>query len=165
MREPLLLPELARSLRTLGAPRDAAGEAAHSAVFAPLLDARARATTGDVEVALSAMRGEALGVRIEARVADAAESGESDPARARARGARARELLEPLRRELRALDVLAAKARGVSPSSPDWEAWVAQLRRVFSSADDACHALARLLAEPTEMAPARSWFGRLGHRR
>jgi hypothetical protein len=165
MPEPLLLPELARSLRVFGAPRDAADEAAHSAVFAPLLDARARATTGDVEVALSALRGEALGVRIEARVADAAESGESDPARARARGARARELLEPLRRELRALDVLAVKARGVGPTSPEWEAWVAQLRRVFSSADDACRALARLLAEPTETAPARSWFGRLGRRR
>jgi hypothetical protein len=82
MPEPELLPELARSLRAFGAPRDAAGEAAHSAVFVPLLDARARATTGDAEVALSALRGEALGVRIEARVADAAEAGENDPARA-----------------------------------------------------------------------------------
>src|SRR5258708_2036583 len=87
MPEPELLPELARSLRTLGAPRDAAGEAAHSAVFVPLLDARARATTGDMEVALSALRAEALGVRIQARVADAAEARERAPARARARGA------------------------------------------------------------------------------
>ena len=162
MREPLLLPELARSLRTFGAPRDAAGEAAHSAVFVPLLDARARATTGDVEVALSALRGEALGVRIEARVADAAEAGESDPARARARGARARELLEPLRRELRALDTLAVKARGADLTSPEWDAWVAQLRRVFTSADDACRAITRLLAEPVAPAAVRRWFGRPG---
>jgi hypothetical protein len=161
MPERLLLPELARSLRTFGAPRDAAGEAAHAAVFVPLLDARARATTGDMEVALSALRGEALGVRIEARVADAAESGESDPARARARGARARELLEPLRRELRALDALATTARDADLTSPQWEAWVAQLRRVFTAADDACRAITRLLAEPTAP-PTRRWFGRHG---
>ncbi|MDB4887211.1 MAG: hypothetical protein JWN79_2649, partial [Gemmatimonadetes bacterium] len=36
-----LLPELARSLRTLGRPDDAATEAAHAVVFVPLLDARA----------------------------------------------------------------------------------------------------------------------------
>jgi hypothetical protein len=165
MPEPLLLPELARSLRVFGAPRDAASEAAHSAVFTPLLDARARAATGDVEVALSALRGEALAVRIEARVADAAEAGEGDPARARARGARARELLEPLRTELRALDALAVTARGVNPTSPSWDAWVAQLRRVFASADDACRALARLLAEPASPPAARRWFGRSGKQR
>jgi hypothetical protein len=165
MPEPLLLPELARSLRTFGAPRDAAGEAAHSAVFVPLLDARARATTGDVEVALSALRGEALGVRIEARVADAAESGETDPARARARGARARELLEPLRQDLRALDALAVKARGTGPESPEWSRWVAQLKRVFASADDACRAIARLLSEPAAPIPERRWFGWPGKKR
>jgi hypothetical protein len=165
MPEPLLLPELARSLRAFGAPRDAAGEAAHSAVFVPLLDARARATTGDVEVALSALRGEALGVRIEARVADAAEAGETDPARARARGARARELLEPLRLDLRALDALAAKARGTGPDSPEWSGWVAQLKRVFTSADDACRAIAHLLSEPSTPAPERRWFGWPGKKR
>ncbi|NUO95869.1 MAG: hypothetical protein HOQ14_15400, partial [Gemmatimonadaceae bacterium] len=47
MPEPLLLPELARSLRSFGAPRDAAGDAAHEAIFAPLLEARARAELGD----------------------------------------------------------------------------------------------------------------------
>jgi hypothetical protein len=164
MPEPLLLPELARSLRAFGAPRDAAGEAAHSAVFAPLLDARARATTGDVEVALSALRGEALGVRIEARVADAAESGEPDPARARARGARARELLEPLRQDLRALDALAATARGSGAESPEWRGWVDQLKRVFASADDACRAIARLLSEPAAAPTRRRWFGWPGER-
>jgi hypothetical protein len=155
----VLLPELARSLRAFGAPRDAAGEAAHAAVFIPLLDARARATTGDVEVALSALRGEALVVRIEARVTDAAEAGESDPARARARSARARELLAPLRHEMKALDALAVPARGAGATSESWLAWVAQLRRVFASADDACRALARLLAEPASSIPARRWFG------
>ena len=48
MPDRLVLPELARSLRAFGAPRDAAGDAAHDAVFAPLLEARARAELGDV---------------------------------------------------------------------------------------------------------------------
>jgi hypothetical protein len=161
MPEPLLLPELARSLRAFGAPRDAAGDAAHGAVFSPLLDARARAGLGDVETALSALRGEALAVRIRARVAEAASAGAPDAARARARTARASELLEPLLSHLAALDARAAQARGGAPDSPAWLDWVAQLRRVFASADDACRGIARLLAEPAaEATPTRRWFGR-----
>jgi hypothetical protein len=161
MPDQVLLPELGRSLRTFGAPRDAAGEAAHTAIFTPLLDARARAGLGDVEAALSALRGEALAVRIEARVADAAAAGQADPARGRARAARAAELVEPLRTALESLDNLAAKARGGTTEAPAWSEWVAQLRRVFAAADDACRALARLLSEPAHAAePARRWFGR-----
>jgi hypothetical protein len=160
MPERLLLPELARSLRSLGAPRDAAGDAAHDAIFAPLLDARARAELGDVEAALSALRGAPLGTRIAARVAQVAAMGEPDPARARARTARASELIETLLEELAALDALAAPARGGEVDSPAWRTWVAQLRRVFTSADDACRAFARLLAEPSSHAKtARRWFG------
>ena len=161
MPDPRLLPELARSLRAFGAPRDDAGEAAHAAIFSPLLDARARAGLGDVDAALSALRGEALAVRIEARVADTAAAGQRDAARARARAARGAELLEPLRAELVSLDALAVTARGGTTESEGWRAWVAQLRRVFSSADDACRALARLLAEPAGAATAgRRWFRR-----
>jgi hypothetical protein len=160
MPERLLLPELARSLRTFGAPRDAAGDAANDAIFSPLLEARARAELGDVEAALSALRGGPLGTRIEARVTQAAAVAEHDPARARARAARASELVEPLVAELAALDALATGARGGTTDSPGWAAWVAQLRRVFASADDACRALARLLAEPAADArPPRRWFG------
>ena len=156
-----LLPELARSLRAFGAPRDAAADAAHTAIFAPLLDARARADLGDVEAALSALRGEALAVRIEARVAEAAAAGQREPARARARAARATELLEPLRADLAALDAFAGQARGGSAESASWQNWVAQLRRVFASADDACRELAHLLGEPVGAVPApRRWFGR-----
>ena len=161
MPEPLLLPELARSLRAFGAPRDAAGEAAHEAIFSPLLDARARAGVGDVDAALDALGGSALARRIEARVAEAASAGESDLPHARARSARAAELLEPLRAELAALDALAPSARGSGADGPAWRAWVAQLRRVFASADDACRALARLLAEaPADAPTSRRWFGR-----
>jgi hypothetical protein len=161
MPDPLCLPELARSLRTFGAPRDATGDAAHAAIFSPLLDARARAGLGDVESALSALRGETLAVRIQARVTDVAAADQDDPARARARAAMAAELLESLCADLVTLDVLAARARGGTADSPDWLAWVAQLRRVFASADDACRALARLLGEPAGVAkPVRRWFGR-----
>lgn len=161
MPEPVLLPELARSLRAFGAPRDAAADAANTAIFAPLLDARARAALGDVEAALSALRGEALAVRLQSRVAEAAALGQREPAAARARSARAAELLEPLLAELASLDRLAAKARGGSTDAPAWQEWVAQLRRVFASADDACRALARLLGESAEkQARARHWFGR-----
>lgn len=160
MPEGLLLPELARSLRSFGAPRDAASDAANDAVFSPLIEARARAELGDVEAALSALRGGPLGTRIEARVSQAAAAGEQDPARARARAARASELMEPLLAELATLDTLASPAHGGATDSPAWHAWVAQLRRVFASADDACRAVARLLAEPpAEAKPARRWFG------
>jgi hypothetical protein len=160
MPERVLLPELARSLRSFGAPRDAVGDAAHDAIFAPLLEARARAELGDVEAALSALRGAPLATRIAARVAQAAAVGEPEPARARARSARASELIEPLAAELAALDPLAAAARGGETDAPTWQAWVAQLRRVFASADDACRALTRLLAEPSAPArAARRWFG------
>ena len=161
MPEPLVLPELARSLRTFGAPRDAAAESAHAAIFAPLLDARARAGLGDIDVALAALRGEALAIRIEARVSEVAAAKERDPAQARARSARATELMEPLRAALLALDALAARARGATTNETAWHAWVGQLRHVFASADEACRALARLLAEPRdEPARGRRWFGR-----
>jgi hypothetical protein len=161
MPEPVLLPELARSLRSFGAPRDAAGEAAHTAIFAPLLDARARAGLGDVEAALSALRGEPLAMRIAARVSETASAGQMDPARGRARAARASEMIEPLVGELTVLDALAAKARGGSSDSVAWSAWVGQLRRVFATADDACRAVAGLLAERVvDATPSRRWFRR-----
>lgn len=155
------LPELARSLRALGAVRGAAAEAAHAAVFGPLLDARVLAATDGLVGALSAFRGHALGARIVARAADAAREGELDPARARARAARAREAVEPLRAELRALDAIAPASAGtLTPTSPEVLAWLQQLTRVFRSADLACAALARMLGEPVG-APPRGWLGRL----
>jgi hypothetical protein len=162
MPELFLLPELARSLRTFGAPRDAAGEAAHAAIFTPLLDARAHAAAGGLERALSALRGEALAARISAGVSEAAHDTEADPAWARGRSARARELLEPLRAELALLDRLAVRLRDTGATSPERDAWVAQLRRVFTSADDACRGLACLLGEAASPRAGRRWFGRGG---
>ena len=152
-----LLPELARSLRSLGAQRDAATDAAHAAIFQPLLDARARATGERKESVLAALRGNALSARIEAQAVDAAVQGVELPARARALTELTNELIEPLRVALLELDHRAGDA---VDDTAGWDAWVAQLRAVFANADVACQALAKLLAtRETRGAPAR-WFER-----
>jgi hypothetical protein len=159
---PPLLPELARSLRVLGTPRDALAEAAHAAVFGPLLGARARASKGSVAGALAALRGRELMGRIESLARGAAEAGGSDPAHARARVAETAEILDPLRAAFVELDRLGDEmAQGAAATSPEWERWVAQLRRVFTAADLACGNLATLLAAIDET-PVRRWFGGAG---
>jgi hypothetical protein len=157
MPESPLLPELGRSLRSLGTQRDEAGDAAHAAIFLPLLDARARAGSSK-DAALRALRGAALSARIEAQAVDAAVHGIDQPARVRSLSAHTDELIEPLRQALLALDDAAEGARDLAPN---WEAWVAQLRRVFVTADVACQALATLIAS-REMRPTTPrWYGRL----
>lgn len=164
MPEDAPLPELARSLRTFGAAHGAAAEAAHAAVFGPLLDARALAATRGFEGAMMVFRGQALAARIVARAAEAAREGEADAARARARVARAREALEPLSVALRALDtVLPAATADVNVDAlPAAAAWTAHLARTFRIADEACVALARVLAEREDVMTRRRWFGRFG---
>jgi hypothetical protein len=157
-----LLPELARSLRVLGTPRDAVAEAAHTAVFGPLLGARARASKGNVAGALAALHGRELMGRIESLARGAAEAGGSDAARARARVAETAEILDPLRAAFAELDRLGAEVpQAADARSPEWERWVGQLRRVFAAADLACGALATLLLA-AEATPARRWFGGAG---
>lgn len=156
MPEESALPELARSLRTLGAAHGAAAESAHAAVFGPLLDARARAAVSGLDGALAAFRGQALAARIMSRAAEAARASEADAARARARVARARDALEPLRDALHVLDALA------SPETPGAAAWTTQLARVFRIADEACVALARVLGEHEEVVVRHGWLGRFG---
>ncbi len=152
-----VLPELARSLRTLGAPHDAAAVAAHTAVFTPLLDARASAATSDADGAQAALRGSALAARIGAQVVDAAQGDITDPAHARAKMAEADEIMEPLRAALLALDEAVV---GAIPGSEAWDRWVAQLRRVFTTADVACGQLAALLRREDHAPVARRWFER-----
>lgn len=152
-----VLPELARSLRALGAQRDAHSEAAHSAVFVPLLDARTRAGRGSLDKMLAALRGESLSARIEATSVAAATAGVSDAAHVRALSARAVELLEPLRASLAQLDL---RARAVRDDEAAWNDWVAQLRAVFVAADVACSDLARLIRDRATPRPSGSWFVR-----
>lgn len=163
MPEEARLPELARSLRALGAAQGASAESAHAAVFGPLLDARALAATRGLDGAIAVFRGQALAARITARAAEAAREGEPDPARARARVARAREALEPLRDALYALDALTPPfIADVATSSPAAADWTSQLARAFRLADEACVALARVLAEHDEIEVRRGWLGRFG---
>ena len=137
------LPELARSLRTLGVQSDAAGDAAHAAIFQPLLDARARAVGAGPDIILAALRGDALSARIEALAVDAAVQGLVQPAQVRAVTAQTGEAVEPLRDELLALDAAAA---GALEPGAGWDAWVMQLRKVFTTADVVCESLTRLIA-------------------
>ena len=76
------------------------------------------------------------------------------PALARATSAQTGELLEPLRLALISLDEAAA---AVGDDAASWENWVAQLRRVFSCADVACQALARMLAARDELTQRSRW--------
>jgi hypothetical protein len=164
MPEEARLPELARSLRALGCANGPGAESAHAAVFGPLLDARARAAAGGLGEALASFRGQGLAARIMSRAADAARAGVQDAAHGRARAARAREALEPLREALHTLDALAPALPGdsLAPASPAAAAWTAQLARVFRTADDACLALGRALAEQDELPARRGWLGRFG---
>lgn len=152
-----LLPELARSLRSLGAQHDASAEAAHAAIFVPLLDARARAAGADKTVVLAALRGTALAARIEAQAVDAAVQGIDVPALARALTAHSEELMEPLHRALVSLDDVAPAALD---SESAWDEWVARLRAVFTTADVACRALATLIATRQTRTAAPRWFER-----
>src|SRR3954464_6414576 len=142
------LPELARSLRSLGAARDQATQAAHDAVFAPLIAARVRASRSEGRDVVHAFHGASLGEQIERAVMAAATLGTTNPSVARARSARARDALGPLRTALLALDERGAAAASTSPGSESWEVWLASLRRAFAAADDVCGPLAQMLAEP-----------------
>ena len=151
------LPELARSLRSLGVHRGATAEVAHAAIFQPLLEARAHAVGAQMDSVLAALRGDSLSARIEAQAVDAAVQGVEHPAIARALTAQTSELIEPLRAELLALDAAASVARD---GADGWNAWIAQLRRVFGAADVACQALSRLLANRETRSDAPRWFAR-----
>jgi hypothetical protein len=154
------LPELARSLRSLGAARDAAAQAAHDAIFAPLIAARVRASRAEGRDVVHAFHGASLGEQIERAVTAAATLGTTHPAMARARSARARDVLAPLRSALVTLDERAPDAATSAPGSEPWHAWVESLRRAFAAADDACTHLARVLAEPPRERDERGWLGR-----
>lgn len=90
--------------------------------------------------------GHVILARIEERVFEAVSRGIAAPARGRAIAARARDSIEPVRRQLLALDT----------TEEDWSGWVTRLRDVFVAADESCRALATVLADRTQGAP-RAW--------
>jgi hypothetical protein len=154
------LPELARSLRSLGAARDPATQAAHDAIFPPLIAARVRASRAQGRDVVHAFNGTALGEQIERAVTAAATLGTTHPSVARARSARARDVLGPLQAALATLEDRGRSAAPAAPGSEPWEVWVESLKRVFAAADEVCGRLALVLAEPPAEQEERGWFGR-----
>ena len=154
------LPELARSLRSLGAARDPATEAAHDAIFAPLIAARVRAARAEGRDVVHSFGGANLLEAIERGVNAAAAAGTESPAFARARSAAARDAIEPLRAALRSLDERAADAAAGDARSPEWARWIEALRLTFAAADEVCSHLARVLAEPAREERNGHWFRR-----
>ena len=154
------LPELVRSLRSLGAARDPATEAAHDAIFAPLIAARVRAARAEGRDVVLSFHGVVLLDAIERGATTAASAGTKTPAEARARAAAARDAIEPLRGALLSLDEGAAAATAAGMHSPEWALWIAALRRAFAIADETCGQLARVLAEPLREEPESRWFRR-----
>jgi 16S rRNA G966 N2-methylase RsmD len=154
------LPELARSLRSLGAARDPATEAAHDAIFAPLIAARVRAARAEGRDVVHSFRGATLLEAIERGARAAAAVGTERSAVARARSAAARDAIEPLRNALVTLDEGAAAASTAGAHSAEWASWIAALRRAFTAADEACGRLARVLAEPPRQEGNGRWFSR-----
>ena len=154
------LPELARSLRSLGAARDPATEAAHDAIFAPLIAARVRAARAEGGDVVHSFHGAVLLEAIERGATTAASAGTRSAAEARARSAAARDAIEPLRTALLSLDEGAAAASAAGMHTPEWALWIAALRRAFAVADEACGHLARVLAEPLHEEPEPRWFRR-----
>jgi hypothetical protein len=154
------LPELARSLRSLGAARDPATQAAHDAIFPPLIAARVRASRAEGRDVIHAFNGAALSEQIERAVNAAATLGTTHPSVARARSARAKDLLGPLQSAFARLDEQGRAAAAAAPGSEPWERWVGALRRAFSAADEVCGQLARVLEEPAAEPEERGWFRR-----
>src|SRR3954451_12767960 len=98
------LPELSRSLRSLGAARDPATQAAHDAIFPSLIAARVRASRAEGPDVVHAFNGASLREQIERAVTAAATLGTTQAPMARARSARARDAVAPLAAALLVLD-------------------------------------------------------------
>jgi hypothetical protein len=156
----LPLPELLRSLRTLGAARDAASQAAHDAIFAPLIAARLRASRAEGRDVVRSLHGATLAESIERAAVAAATAGTAQPAMARARSAQARDLLDPLRAALGAVDDRSTAALDAGAGSREWREWLDALRHAFAAADDVCRQLARLLGTPPRDGPPSRWYQR-----
>ncbi len=131
------LPEFTRSLRALAVASAPGSD--HDVIFGPLLDARRaahRATS--VEQQLAALDAGKLERAWRGAIATLAERrhGASLPDR-RALGAELELLAAPLWIELGLLKTAAETTRLAMPEDKRsaWQAWVAQLQRVFAAAD------------------------------
>ena len=160
------LPELMRSLRSVGSrrgpPNDPAVSEEQERYFAPLLEGR--------KVAAQAISRSQIVGAFEARRLTAAVSailrgfaterfGARAPAR-RAFEAELFEIIEPLRDALQALGALADpfRTQGDTMDVDQWDAWLAQLRVVFYLADSSWPPLRQALASsPRPSATSGRW--------
>ncbi|MHB1862197.1 MAG: hypothetical protein ACYCVL_04430 [Gemmatimonadaceae bacterium] len=133
------VPELTRTLRSLGSSRARANATGQHEFFAPLLDARRRAEDAvarhEVVAAFDADR---LERALAAYLAAAVErSSDARPAARRAYAAHVEDATEPLRRALATLRA-ASPAAAHPPATArvaTWQAWRAALESLFHAAD------------------------------
>ena len=145
------LPELTRTLRSLGSRRGRLG-VDHDRFFAPLLAARRRGErAGDRRARLRAFDGAAMSETLQSTLADFASA--RVPRRApdrRALEAELLELAEPFFTALTALDVYAARAGDDSSQETmfvRWRSWCGAVQEVFDRADRCWIAIGPVLGE------------------
>ena len=160
------LPELMRSLRSIGSrrswPNDAvAMEEEQQRYFAPLLDARLTASKALTRPqVIAAFDGRRITALIDATIrAFATERFAANAPARRAFEAELFEIVEPLRDALQSLRTLA-DASGAADGSPElqsrWPLWLAQLRVVFRVADSSWPSLSEALtASPIDAKVSR----------
>lgn len=148
MTDPFSIPELTRPLRAFASPRALGGM--HDRYFAPLLDARRAAkAAGRWQSRLTALDAERLEATMRATLGTFAA--ERFPQRAPDRRALAARLEDACADLLVALATLAGRQRHVHDAPDDvargelWDAWVAELRRVFAAADRGWEQVAPML--------------------
>lgn len=161
------LPELMRSLRSVGSrrgpPNDSAASEEQDRYFAPLLEGRkAAAQAISRSQIVSAFEARRLTAAISAIVRGYATERFGTRASARrAFEAELFEIIEPLRDALQALGALADPLRsGQSElvATDQWDAWLAQLRVVFYLADSSWPFLRQALASsPPSSTTAARW--------
>jgi len=154
-----MLPELTRSLRTLGSRR-AAASPEHDRFFAPLIAARRAAEGGrSTTVTLDAFSAPGLRESLLGALATfAAERYPDEPPERRALEAELVDDMAPLLARLDALDA----ARTALDQSPDanrydaWRTWTAALQRVFECADEIWETLSAVL-DPARRGRLSRW--------
>jgi hypothetical protein len=161
------LPELMRSLRSVGSrrsmPNDPAAAEEQIRFFAPLLDGRkAAAQAISRPQIVSAFEARRLTAAISATLrAYASERFSTSVSARRAFEAELFEIIEPLRDALQALGALAEpmiSSQAAVMAEDQWAAWLAQLRVVFHVADTSWPPLCEALASsPRPKAASGRW--------
>ncbi|HET7585796.1 MAG TPA: hypothetical protein VFK13_12850 [Gemmatimonadaceae bacterium] len=168
------LPEVVRSLRSLGEARTRFAEE-QTRYFSPLLEARRRAqSAGDAEEMIAAFHAGALATAVRRTLEQLARArGGGDVREERALTVALDEAIAPVHAALAALDDAERAWREVSPPrrAEWWEPWTARVQHLFQVADECWPEVAAVLAAADAMRAqetahrARGARGRAGGRR